>query len=566
MAFTTEIPRRRLVLVVEDQEINQGVLEFILEGDYDIVFADNGAEALEEIQKHLHDLSIILLDLIMPVMDGFEVLERVRDDAQMSRIPIIVMTSEKDAELRALQLGAADFITKPFDAHEVILARVKRIIELNEGRNLIRATEYDPVSQLYTQGFFVEYAERLLRYQPDVPMDALVLNIDRFHSINDLNGRDYGNNVLRLVGSEIKEFLSEASGIASRIEADRFHVICAHQEDYEELLVRFQAKVNAQFDRVSIRLRMGVSPWESDMTMDQLFDRANTACNMVRGSYKCHLMVYDEEVHERELFYQRLLNDLRPAVEERQFLVYFQPKYDIQQSPPRLASAEALIRWNHPDLGMISPGDFIPLFERSGLIHVVDAYVWEESARQIARWRDDLGVKLPVSVNLSRMEIFDPLLESVFIRLVEENDLQPSDLKLEVTESAYTDDADQLIEAINRLRKRGFEVEMDDFGSGYSSLNMISTLPIDALKMDMKFIQNVESDDKAFRLVELVLDIAKYLDVPVVAEGVETDNQLLLLQDAGCDLVQGFYFSRPLPIDEFTELLEKETNRGGDAQ
>jgi EAL domain-containing protein (putative c-di-GMP-specific phosphodiesterase class I) len=205
-----------------------------------------------------------------------------------------------------------------------------------------------------------------------------------------------------------------------------------------------------------------------------------------------------------------------------------------------------------------TPQDFIPLFERNGLIHVVDSYVWSETAAQIARWRDKLGYTLPVSVNLSRTDVFDPMLERNLMELIRNNGLTPNELKLEVTESAYTDDAEQLITVIEHLRQMGFQVEMDDFGSGYSSLNMLSSLPVDVLKMDMKFIQNIEANDKDFRLVELILDIAKYLNVPVVAEGVETLNQLELLRHAGCDLVQGYYFSRPLPPEEFEELIIKE--------
>ena len=554
-----KIQRRRVVLVVEDQKINQAVLGDILEEDgYEVIYADNGQEGVEAIEKHLEELSIILLDLMMPVMDGFEVLERVFSDPRMKRIPIIVLTAEKSAELRALQLGAADFITKPFDMHEVILARVSRMIELNEGRQLIQATERDPLTHLYSRGFFHEYAEQVLHFHPEWRMDAVMLDIERFQSVNDLNGREFGDRTLRQLADEIRAFLKETRGLAGRMEADQFYILCQHREDYNEVLARFQTQMHSLCTRVNVSLRMGVCPCREGVDLGSVFDRAKTACNMVRGSYKTHLMIYDESIHQRELYYQRLLNDLRSAVEEHQFVVYYQPKYDIQVEPPRLRSAEALIRWRHPELGMVSPGDFIPLFERNGLIHVVDNYVWTQTARQIGEWRSRLGITLPVSVNLSRTDIFDPELEGDLLRLIQDNGLSPADMKLEVTESAYTDDGEQLISVIERLRKLGFKVEMDDFGSGYSSLNMLSSLPLDVLKMDMKFIQNIEVNEKDFRLVELILDIARYLNVPVVAEGVETENQLRLLKQAGCDLVQGYYFSRPLPPEEFEALIRQE--------
>ena len=558
MIKSGQIKRQRQVLVVEDQALNRDILGMILKNDYEILYAENGLEALEIIQAHLNTLSIVLLDLMMPVMDGFEVLARMRADEQMRSIPIIVLTAEKNAELRALQLGAADFIAKPYDAHEVILARVARIIELSEGRRLIRAAERDSLTGLYNPGFFFEYAEQIHLYHPHWSMDAVVVNIERFHSVNDLNGRVYGDRILRTLSDAIREFLRGTEGIACRRDADRFDLYCLHCEDYHTVLQFFQQKLNELSHRVSVRLRMGVCTCFDGVSLITLFDRAHTACSLVRGSYKTHLMIYNEDMYKRELYSQHLLNDLRQAVEERQFRVYYQPKYDVQSDPPRLNSAEALVRWVHPELGFISPGDFIPLFERNGLIHVVDNYVWSEAAGQIAAWREKLGMTVPLSVNVSRTEIFDPGLEKGLLKLIADNGLSTKDFKLEITESAYTDDAEQLVTVIQKLREKGFDIEMDDFGSGYSSLNTISSLPIDVLKMDMKFIQNIEENNRDFRLVELILDIARYLKVPVVAEGVETEHQLALLRDAGCDYVQGYYFSRPLPAEEFEKLICKE--------
>ena len=558
MIDSASIQRPKLVLVVDDFEINRDALGVILEDEYEILYAENGREALNQMYAHASELSLVLLDLLMPVMNGFEVMERVRQDALISHIPIIVLTAEKSAELQALQLGAADFITKPFDMPEVILARVSRIIELSEGRQLISAAEHDRLTMLYTRNFFFEYANRLYLYHPELHLDAVVMNIEQFHTINGLNGRDFGDEVLRLIGNEIRAFLAETEGIASRIEADRFDIYCVHQPDYRALLDRFQRKVNTLTPNASIHLRMGVKPWRQDVEPVLLFDGARAACNMVRGDYQNPLMIYDEDMRMREMLHRRLLNDLRPAVEQRQFIVYYQPKYDIQVDPPRLSSAEALIRWKHPELGMISPGEFIPLFEGNGLIGVVDRYVWENAARQVANWKAKYNFTLPVSVNLSRSDVFDPTLVERLVRLVKDNGLDFKTIKLEVTESSYTDNAGHVLDVIRRLRDMGFEIEMDDFGSGYSSLNMLSDMPIDVLKMDMHFLRNIESSETDRRLVSLILDIARYLEVSVVAEGVETGKQLEILREGKCDLVQGYYFSRPLPAEEFERLIEKE--------
>ena len=558
MIESKQLQKKHLVLAVDDHEINRDALGAILEDDYEVIYAENGKEALEQIRKHIDRLSVILLDLIMPVMDGFAVLEHVRCDERMKQIPVIVLTADKNAELTALQRGAADFITKPFNIPEVILARVSRIIELSDGRQLISSAEHDHLTMLYSRNFFLEYANRIFQYHPDMRMDAVEMNIEQFHLVNALHGRSFGNEVLRLIGSEIRSFLTETEGIACRWEADSFDMYCAHRQDYRELLRRFQQKADSVFRDVKIHLRMGVAPWKEGLEPIAVFDVARTACGMVRGNYQKPLMIYDTAMHEREMLNQRLLNDLSAAVEERQLTVFYQPKYDIKCNPPRLSSAEALIRWKHPDLGMISPGEFIPLLEGKGLIGVVDHFVWREAAAQVAAWRDKYRYTLPVSVNVSRSDIFDPGLEDRLLAIVTENGLDIKSLKLEVTESAYTDSAQQMLTVIRRLREIGFEIEMDDFGSGYSSLNMLSEMPIDVLKMDMKFVRNIENSQTDYQLVKLILDIAKYLHVKVVAEGVETEGQLKLLTDAGCDLVQGYYFSRPLPPEDFEKLIQQE--------
>ena len=549
----------QLVLVVDDQEINRDVLGMILEDYYDVLYARDGQEALDMIEKYRDKLSIVLLDLIMPQADGFEVLIRIKSDEFLRRIPVIVLTAEKSAELRALELGAADFITKPFDMHEIILARVGRIIELCEGRQLISAAEHDPLTMLYSRNFFFEYVNRIHQYHPEYHMDAVVIDIEQFHSVNALNGRDFGDRVLRIIGDELHVFLKGSDGLASRVEADRFDIYCARQDDYQQLLSRLQGRVDTVSRNAGVRLRMGVKAWQEDMDPILQFDLARAACSMARGSNKGHLVVYDDDMRLREIFNQRLLNDLHRAVEEHELQVYYQPKYNVQCHPPKLSSAEALIRWKHPELGMISPEQFIPLLENSGLISVVDHYVWEEAASQIREWHKKYGITVPISVNLSRVDLYDPMLEETLNSFVEENGLDRKSLKLEVTESAYTDNADQMISLINCLRLQGFEIEMDDFGSGYSSLNMLTSMPIDVLKMDMRFIQDIDRTEKDFWLVDVVLNIARHLQVPVVAEGVETEAQMNRLRAAGCELIQGYYFSRPLPPEEFEKLIVRET-------
>ena len=441
----------------------------------------------------------------------------------------------------------------------VILLFMARSMQAEKkAKMLISATETDDLTGLYNRDYFFQYANRMYRGHPATPMDAIVLNIEQFHSVNALNGREFGDHVLRVLGNEVREISNETGGIAGRFGADRFDLYCRHTENYQAIFDRLQGKLDELASNASIRLRMGVMPYQENLEPVQLFDRARTACSMARGHYKDHLIVFDEKVRERELFDQRLLNDLRRALDSFEFDVYYQPKYDIQANPPRLVSAEALIRWQHPELGMIAPEVFIPLLERNGKIGEVDKYVWSQAARQIACWRTEYGMTIPVSVNLSRVDVFDPNLEEILDNILMQNGLEHDALKLEVTESAYTEKADQVIRVVEGLRKKGYTVEMDDFGTGYSSLNMLSAMPVDVLKMDRTFIQNIEHDDRNIQMVALILGIAKNLSIPVIAEGVETEAQMQLLKGLGCTLVQGYYFSRPLHPGDFESRILRD--------
>ena len=556
---------KRRVLIVDDEMINRELLGAMLSASYELSFAANGQEAMDALTAPDAAYSLILLDLLMPVLNGFEVIERCRADDRLKRIPIIVMTSEKSAEVRSIRMGAADFITKPYDMPEVILARCERIIELSEDKSIIRSTERDKVSGLYTRSYFFVYLQRLLALT-DKPMDALALNIDRFHLINELFGRDEGDRVLRRFGELIAESFLPLHGIACRSESDTFFVLCERQEDYEPLVAHMQKELAAFSRSRSLRLRAGVYSCESASGEPEgWFTRAKAACDRIRGQYGALTARYNNELYERAVFHERLIGDMQDAIDNCDFTVYFQPKYKIQGDRPVLASAEALIRWIHPELGFIGPGDFIPLFEQNGLIRQVDYFVWRQAAAHIKRWRRQYGVTVPVSVNVSLVDIFDPELERKLCKIVEDFALAPSDLMLEITESAYANGTDRLIEAVNSLRGSGFKIEMDDFGSGYSSLNMLTEIPIDVLKLDMQFVRNMLSDSKSLRLVKLVLDIAAFLEVPVVAEGVEEKAQLDALSEMGRDIVQGYYFSPPLPAERFGDLIKKECHTGGNA-
>ena len=551
---------KRRVLIVDDESINREILGEILKEKYETSFAENGKQALAMLQDRTVHYSLVLLDLLMPEMDGYELLEKLQMKEDFAVPPVIVMTADGSAEVRSIRLGAADFLTKPYDMPDVIKARCERIIELYEDQSLIRAAERDELSGLYSREFFYEYIRQIEDYAPDYRVDAITLNIEHFHMLNEMFGREVGDEVLRKTGEMLTEcFRDRKICIGCRPIADVFYLCVDHAEEYDGVFAGLQEELARVTKIPRIRFRIGIyQDVDKSLSYETWFDHAKQACDLIRGDYTRQISYYNKETNEKDLYRERLINDMDSALKNKDFVVYFQPKYSILEDRPHLRSAEALIRWKHPELGMISPGDFIPLFESNGLIQKLDNYVWQEASAQIKKWKEEYGYSVPVSVNVSRIDIYDPELEEKLLALISENSLAPEELMLEITESAYSNNAQGLIETVNHLREDGFRIEMDDFGSGYSSLNMLTTIPIDVLKMDMKFIRNMQKDEKSKKLVELVIDIARFLDVPVVAEGVETEEQLQALKEMGCDIIQGYYFSKPVPPEEFGAFIRKE--------
>ena len=548
----------RTILIVDDEAINRELLGNIIQSEYKVIYAADGKEALEKIHSEGNTISLVLLDLLMPVMNGNEVLKTMNDEGLITEIPVIVLTSDKSSEIESLKLGAADFLTKPYDLPEVILARVRHSIQLFENSKIIHATEFDKLTLLYSPDFFFEYAYQFDQRFPNKVMDAVVVNFTRFHLLNELKGRSFGDEILNAMADGIRKALLKTGGIAGRHEADCFYLYVPHDENHNILLDKIKESLSPLLKPSEIRLRLGVySDSEHKFAMTQRFDHAVQACNSLRNktSGDSDICIYDDKMAEKEVFDAHLLQDFEAAIEQKQFQVNYQPKFNIKGDKPVLCSAEALVRWIHPELGFVRPDLFIPLFEENGLVTKLDRYVWEESAKQIRRWKDKLGVTIPVSVNVSRVDIAEPDMTDFITRIVKENGLSPAEYMLEITESAYTSDSKHIIEVVENLRKLGHKVEMDDFGSGYSSLNMLTSMPIDVLKMDKAFIRNIQPGNKEMKLVELVLDIAKNLGVPVVAEGVETEEELNMLKAAGCDIIQGYYFSKPISPSEMEKFV-----------
>ncbi len=550
---------RKLILIVEDEFVSREILRMTIEQDYDVLAAGNGKQALEHIEERGEQLSLILLDLNLPDMHGVDILNMINEKDEVHRIPVIVLTADKEAEVECLDMGAADFIPKPYPDIRIMQARIRHTIELFEKRVIIGQTEYDELTGLYNKEFFYLYAERSDAHNRDSLMDAIVIDINHFHMINERFGRKYADEVLKRIGSRLQELTSRTGGLACRRDADQFMLYCPHTDDHEKLFGMLSEDLSGEGSAGNVvRLRMGVYP-EADKSieLERRFDRAKLAADSVKSNYSMPIGTYDSELSEKNMYSEQLIIAFPEAIEQEQFRVYYQPKFDIRGDRPVLCSAEALVRWIHPEYGFINPGVFISTFETNGLINKLDNYVWRETARQIREWSDKTGSTVPVSVsvNVSRVDLFDPDICDTLIDIVGECGISQEQLLLEITESAYSEDSEHIIDTVHRLRGAGFRVEMDDFGTGYSSLNMLTSLPIDALKLDMEFTRSAFREGGDTGMISIIIEIAEMLGVPVIAEGVETEEQMLALKELGCDIAQGYYFSKPVPAEEFEKFL-----------
>ena len=550
---------RQNIMVIEDDPKCQEIFQNVLEESYNITVVGNTQEALLLLMDAPTNYSLILLEQELPDDACIEFLNQRNAQSFLQNIPVIVVTGEGD-DNGCYKLGADEFLRKPLNSPDVILARCEHTMALYESKNLVQQTEKDKLTGLYTIDYFFEYLKQIIPLDMGSDRDAIVIDVEHFRLINEIYGRGTGDQVLAEIGAYLQQVLTNLNAIACRAGGDVFFVYCIHQDNYQELQEALQT-ILARIIKVSnIRIRIGIWQYVERGLIDpeSWFDRAKSASDRISGNYTTSVAVYNSGLHTKHLREERLIRDIYEAIEHKDLKVFYQPKYAIQGDKPHLRSAEALIRWIHPTLGFISPGDFIPLFESNGLIQMVDYYVWKEAAAQIRKWKDEYNWTVPVSVNVSRIDIYDPDLENKFCNILKENNLSPSEYMIEITESAYAENAQGLIEVLDSMRKKGFKIEMDDFGTGYSSLGMLTEIPIDILKIDMSFVRSMEKHEKNKRMVELIIDIAKFLKVPCVAEGVETESQLSALRKMGCDVIQGYFFSKPVAPEDFAKFIEKE--------
>ena len=550
------VKSRREVLIVEDQKLNQEMLQDILEPNYGIVCADNGLEALNILLKSGEKFSAVLLDILMPVMDGYEVMRVMQKNPRLSTIPVLVTSQvfEEEYELKALNMGASDFISKPYNA-EILKKRLHNLIQMHENATAVGMMEKDNLTGLYSKEGFCHKMDEVLKNRPDILFDVIALDIEHFKLFNDTYGVDEGDQLLKFVARRIVDESGECNGICARVYADQFLIFCERREDYVKKMVdHINSKMEDYPLDMKVHVKLGVYEiHDITISVNSMCDRAFIAVKAAKGRYENDVAYYDDSIREKLLREQQIGDDMVHALREEQFDVYFQPKYDLLTE--QMTGAEALVRWHHPIKGFMSPAEFIPIFEKNGFITELDMYVWNKSCEYIAKWREKYGEWVSLSVNVSRKDIYKQNLPEILKDMVKRYGIPPEILHLEITESAYTENPEQLIFIVGQLKKEGFIIEMDDFGSGYSSLNMLAELPIDILKLDMKFLQNKGEQSKNENIMSAIVELAKKINLYVIAEGVEKEKQISMLKSMKCDMVQGYYYAKPMPEEEFYQLL-----------
>lgn len=455
----------------------------------------------------------------------------------------------------ANQNGKMEFHAVFLDLTEEKEAQNKMLSTMEELR--LRA-ERDWLTGIYNRETFYEKLEEMIANNPNVEYVLELWNIDRFKVVNELFGSVTGDKVL----IEFAEYLDKRMrhiGLYGRLDADRFAVCISKKElekSWEEVQYILKNGFTVPEINYPIYLHLGLYQIEDkSLSANKMCDRARLAIQSVRWNYINRWAYYSDELKDSLLSEQELVNEMEKAISKNQFYVNYQPIFSARSN--ELVSAEALVRWRHPEKGIISPGDFIPLFEKNGFITKLDFYVWESVCRFLAENKKNGIQNVPISVNVSRINLYNKDLCKVMEGLLEKYGIEPKFLKLEITESAYTENPEQLLSAMAVLQNRGFKVLMDDFGSGYSSLNMLKDVPVDILKIDMKFIDNLDTSERACKILYNIIQMAHGLNMEIVAEGVENDNQFELLKRMGCDCIQGYYFSRPLGQREFVSNILK---------
>lgn len=415
---------------------------------------------------------------------------------------------------------------------------------------------HDKLTGLWNRDYFFEVAAKVLSENPDLPFLMLASDIGQFKLFNEILGIRAGNELLLKIAEMFRRF-RKANWVFSRFTADRFALLIPKADFSVE---RFLEVSHMLFEESQYSLHIhnyiGIYEVESDrLDVEQMYNRAYLALESIKGDMTRDIAYYDDKIRMRRVAERLTIDEMEYALSADEFVIYIQPQVNARSG--KVIGGETLVRWNSPKRGMVPPSEFVPLFEKNGMITKLDFHVWELACRQLAAWKAQGYEDRSLSINISAKNFYLADLYERITGLVEKYQIRPQLLKLEITETAFVLDVNKQMALVRRLQEYGFLVEMDDFGSGYSSLNCLKDICVDVLKMDIKFFEKTKTPLRSERIIDSIVKLASGLGMPVIAEGVEEEEQLELLKKVGCQIVQGYYFSKPMPVAEYEEYLKE---------
>jgi diguanylate cyclase (GGDEF)-like protein len=516
---------------------------------------------------------VVLLDLMMPEVGGLDILRAMREDDELRRIPVVILTSSTDADtkLQALELGANDFLAKPVDPSELAL-RLQNTLAAKAYQD--RLTYYDGLTGLPNKRLFSERLGRTLERCRGVSDRCAVIHLalDRLRQINDTLGHTVGDTLLNAVADRLEKCAHPESHEARPVERDERQLARISGGEFMLLVEGADAVENASRTARRILSEMaepfcidgeelftscsvGVSLFPDDGSdVETLLTNAGIAMSHAKRSGGNDFEFYNESLNARSVERLNLENHLRRAVDREELMLYYQPKVDLQTG--EIVGAEALARWQDPELGFVSPGRFIPIAEEIGLIERLGEWALRAACQQGRAWQEAGMRPIPISVNVSGRQFRTGDLLQTVRNALAQSELSGEWLTLELTEGVIMDNPQRTSEILHAIRRLGPTISVDDFGTGYSSLSYLKRFPLDELKIDRSFVQGVPYDPDDAALVTAMIFVARSLGLKVVAEGVETEEQLAFLTERGCEQYQGFLCSKPVPADEWPALLE----------
>ena len=419
-----------------------------------------------------------------------------------------------------------------------------------------RASHDTLTGLLNKEQFYIETA-KLIKENRDVKYCLVCSNIKDFKFVNELFGIEKGNEILKKQAEYMKNIIGEDS-LAARLHADRFAICMPRIRFDEDLINEAITGIQEAFKNSSLHMHIFVGVYDIHDVQERvsiMCDKTNLASETIKNEYKSSVAYYTEHLLEKSIEERKIIGEFDRALDNEEFVMFLQPQVDVSGKP---FGSEALVRWQHPDKGLLAPGVFIDVLEKTGFVYRLDRYMWDKAVKQLAEWKKRGINDYHISVNISTKDFYLIDVYETFVGLVEKYDIDPKLLKLEITETALMSDFNKNMVIIKRLQKYGFDIEIDDFGSGYSSLNMLKDISADVLKIDMGFLRASENEVKGQDILESIIGLANKLGMRVITEGVEKKTQVDMLYDMGCKMFQGYYFSKPIPVDEF----EKKYNIG----